>query len=134
MGNKCAGFFLILAALVACAGPSGTLPSVSIPAGGYLPRHLGMLHVEPYEIVFTSGSSRSMTIRVWQSGWHERYKMENGCGLVAVKLVHYAHRNVSLWQATRVGRHGKERCRVDFSGSRGPRGKNYVEIRVLQRS
>src|SRR5690242_16825982 len=106
MVKKCAGFVL-LAALVACAAPSGSLPFVATQTVTYLPRHLGQLHVEPYQIIFTIGSSESETIRVWQSGWHDRYKMHNSCKLVSIKLLHYIRRNVSLWQATRLGHKGK---------------------------
>lgn len=133
MGKNGVAIVTILAALAACGGRTQTVPYASAPAVVDLPRHLGQLHVEPYEIVFEVGSSQSQTIRVWQSGWHERYRMKNGCSLVSVKLLRYVRRNVSIWQAMRVGIRGKERCAVTFTGSRGSRGTNSVEIRVRKR-
>jgi len=132
MGKKCAGLILILAAFVACAGGSGSVPPVSAVAVPDVALPLGQLHVEPYEIVFTRQATGTQTIRVWQSGWRGHYKMTSDCNLIAVTLQKYGRRNVSLWDAGRTGR-GKERCRVTFSGSRGPRGTNSVEIRVLRR-
>jgi hypothetical protein len=132
MLKKSAGLILILAALVACAGGSGSVPPVSAIAvpGAALP--LGQLRVEPYAIVFTRRATGTQTIRVSEPGWRGHYKMTSTCNLVSVTLRKYGPGSVSLWDAARIGR-GKESCRVTFSGSRGPRGTNSVEIRVLRR-
>ena len=95
-------------------------------------RPLGQLHIEPYAIVFTRRAKGSQTIRVSQPGWRGHYKMTTTCNLVSVNLRKYGPGSVSFWDAARIA-HGKERCRITFVGSRGPRGTNSVEIRVLRR-
>jgi hypothetical protein len=132
MGKKCAGAILILAAFVACAGGSGSVPPVSAVAVPDVARPLGQLHIEPYAIVFTRRAKGSQTIRVSQPGWRGHYKMTTTCNLVSVNLRKYGPGSVSFWDAARIA-HGKERCRITFVGSRGPRGTNSVEIRVLRR-
>ena len=89
MGKKCAGVILILAAFVACAGGSESVPPVSAVAVPAVALPLGQLHVEPYEIVFTRQATGTQTIRVWQSGWRGHYKMTTDCNLVAVTLQKY---------------------------------------------
>lgn len=126
-------FVAALAVLNACASSTGPLapqaPDLQAPAGAN--QTVGRLLIEPVEIDFKRGTSRPRPVRVWQLGYKGPYTAVNHCIRITVVLRRYAQGHESIWE---VGPDGsrRESCTVQFTGSHGPRGTNYLKVRVLR--
>jgi hypothetical protein len=122
-------------ALSACALPSGPMVSASAglpPSPAAVPRSIGALNIEPFEIVFSHRkAAQPQPVRVWQRGYRGHYVVNDGCMGVVVVLQKYTQHNASLWSVRPI-RMRPERCTVKFSGTRGPRGTNYLQINILR--
>jgi hypothetical protein len=126
----------IVAALVglgACAPAMGTIVPQS--AGGAEPaasQRDDRLRIEPFEIAFKRGKSQpAAAVRVWEPRYKGYYAVANRCGGVVVTLKKYTDSHASIWSVQADGS-AHESCRVEFVGSAGARGTNYLEIRVLR--
>lgn len=128
-------FVMACVVLSACALPSG--PMVSASAGlsrspAAVPRSVGPLNIEPFEIVFSHRkAAQPQLVRVWQRGYRGHYVVNDGCMDVVVVLQKYTQHNASLWYVRPI-RMRPERCTVKFSGTRGPRGTNYLQIKIIR--
>lgn len=127
---------LVVLALAGCAGWSAPLPSggqqTNTQTSPQLGSSVGWLHVEPIAIDFKNGFSHAVTVRVWQRGYSGRFHIRDGCWGVGVYIDRYISHANALFRVQPFAR-GRERCRVEFSGSPGPRGSQMLQIRVLHR-
>jgi hypothetical protein len=126
-------FVVASIALTACALPSGSFvsPSQAVPPAG-VRRLVGALNIEPFEIVFSRRKFVSPPlVRVWQRGFRGRYVSMNQCTGVTVTLEKYAQRNASVW-TIRLSHPRPQSCAVKFTGTGGPRGTNYLQLKILR--
>ena len=122
---------LVVLALAGC-GSSASLPFESAQTSPQLRSSAGWLHVEPVAIDFKNGKSQSVLVRVWQHGYSGHFRVHDSCWGVGVYIDRYISRHNALFRVQPFAR-GRERCRVEFSGSPGPRGTQTLQIRVLHR-
>ena len=120
-------------ALSACALPSGPFVSAgSPPSPAAVARSVGALNIEPFEIGFSHRkASQPQLVRVWQRGYRGHYVANAQCMGVVVVLQEYMQHNASLWSVRPI-RVRPEVCTVKFSGTHGPRGTNYLQIKILR--
>ena len=120
-------------ALSACAAPNGPFVSAGSPLSRpAVARSVGPLTVEPFEIVFSHRkAAQPQLVRVWQRGYRGHYVAANRCMGVVVVLQRYTQHNASLWNVQPI-RWRPDACTVKFSGTRGPRGTNYLQVKILR--
>ncbi len=134
MSRLTPAYAVALLLLAACASP-GALPvagGAQAASAGPV-QTVGSLHVEPFEIVYgrRKGKETPLPVRVWQRGFKGQYVADNRCAGVSVTLLKYDPRNASIWSVD--AKHARRQdCLVAFSGTGGPRGTNYLRIRILR--
>jgi hypothetical protein len=123
-----------LLALPACAAQrAAPLPEAPAVAGRSATQDARSLHVEPREIVYTRRRRKGVVqpVRVWQQRYHGEYTASNRCAGITVTLGRYTERDGSIWNV--AARHAQvQSCVVVFTGSGGPRGTNYLHIKILR--
>lgn len=126
-------YVMACVALSACALPSASFVSAGSPASAAaIARPVGPLNIEPFEIVFSHRkAAQPQLVRVWQRGYRGHYVMNDGCMGVVVVLRKYTQHNASLWYVRPI-RLRPEVCTVKFSGTRGHKGTNYLQVKILR--
>lgn len=123
-----------LLALPACAAQGAApLPQGPAVAGASVTQTVGSLHVEPREIIYTRHRSKGVVqpVRVWQGGYRGEYTAKNKCAGVIVRLGRYTDGNASIWNV--AAKHAYvQSCDIVFTGTGGPRGRNYLRVKILR--
>jgi hypothetical protein len=120
----------VLCALNACAGAGSPVYPPASDTSAAISYSPGWLHVEPFEVVFTTTKSPAAFVRVWQRGFRGKFKVSNGCRGVDVTLQRRTRSSATVWKV-RPDHAVKESCTVAFTGTRGPRGTGDLHVRVL---
>lgn len=132
-----ASLLAALLGLSACASPNGAVPlplqPASSQAASFSRSFAGWLDIDPVAIIFKSGHSGGVRVRVWQHGYTGHFRAHNECPGIKVTVHRYVGRSAALFNVIPEGA-GREKCIVIFSGSAGQRGSQALAIRVLRKN